>query len=398
MSDAKLENFQHWKDEGFSRKGLARWDDYRQLATRAFCGGANALRAGTRLWYVLAYQDVRAAYMDAENFSNSDYNTADELTLKNFPLGIDPPEHGKYRALLAPKFSPSAMKGYEARIRTWCRQLVEEIAPKGQCDFAQEFAMRYPTGIFLDLMGLPIESLPEYLDIVHSMSLTPTDQEDYGAIMAAGEKKIIDIFEQHLDSRRKDPKDDLTSYLLSSEVDGRPLNQTELLSICLNLFRGGLDTVVVQLGHIFMHLAQDPALRERIRIEPESIPKIIEEMVRYHTIGISRRRVVRDLEFAGCPMKAGDQVVLPLGAANRDTARFENPNNFDPDRKSMSANLAFAAGPHICVGMHLARLELSIALQEWHERIPNYSIEEGTVPRVVQTDFMFVGENVKLAW
>jgi len=184
---------------------------------------------------------------------------------------------------------------------------------------------------------------------------------------------------------------------LTCKVDNRLLTHEELLSISLTLLRGGLDTVVAQLGHVFAHLAQDATLQERIGEDPASIPKIVEEMLRFYAIGVMSRRVAHDRELAGCPMKTGDRVMLPCMAANRDVSKFKDADTFDPDR-ARTAHLAFGAGPHSCLGIHLAKLEIRVALEEWIQRIPEFSLKDGTEPELVTTDAFIGMRKLMLEW
>jgi cytochrome P450 len=180
-------------------------------------------------------------------------------------------------------------------------------------------------------------------------------------------------------------------------VEGKLLSQHELLSICYLLFRGGLDTVVAQLGHIFVHLAGDPALRRRIREKPDDVVPVVEEMLRFYAIPIIPRTVTQDVEFAGCPMKKGNHVLLPSAAASRDPKFVERPDEFDPDRPR-KGHLSFGSGVHTCPGMHLARLELRTAIQEWHRLIPDYRIGgDGRVGLLVNEAHIGVDEFV-LEW
>jgi cytochrome P450 len=179
-----------------------------------------------------------------------------------------------------------------------------------------------------------------------------------------------------LEERRTERQDDIVSYLLELRVDGRPLDDDELRQICTLLYAAGLDTVAGQLGYTFLHLAQHAEHRRLVIEQPERIPAFVEEALRMYSIVTTNRIVTRDVEFAGCPMKAGDRVLLSIPAADRDPLAFPDSTTFDVDRVS-NRHIAFAAGPHRCLGSHLARLELRIALEEWHRRIPEYRVADG---------------------
>jgi cytochrome P450 len=176
-----------------------------------------------------------------------------------------------------------------------------------------------------------------------------------------------------LDERRAARRDDIVSYLLDIEIDGRALDDTELQQICTLLYAAGLDTVAGELGYMFLHLATHPDDRRLVTEEPSRIPAFVEETLRVYSIVTTNRIVTRDAEFAGCPMKAGDRVLLSIPAADRDPLEFSDAATFDMNRAG-NRHIAFAAGPHRCLGSHLARLELQIAVEEWHRRIPEYSL------------------------
>jgi len=177
-----------------------------------------------------------------------------------------------------------------------------------------------------------------------------------------------------INARRKEPRDDLVSYLTRATIDDRQLTDMELLAISFLLYMAGLDTVAGMLTYIFRHLAEHPNHRSRLREHPETIPDAVEEFLRYYAIVTTARFVTRDVEFAGCPMHAGDRVVLPTAASGRDPKQLADADKFIIDRPQ-NRHLSFGAGPHRCLGSHLARVELAVAIEEWHKRIPDYRIE-----------------------
>jgi len=163
---------------------------------------------------------------------------------------------------------------------------------------------------------------------------------------------------------------------VQEEIDGAPVADAPLYAMCFLLYTAGLDTVAKVLGYSFRHLAENPGLRRMLVEKPEMIPDAVEEFLRFYSIATTVRVVTKDTEFAGVAMKEGDRIVCPTSSAGRDPEQFPDPDTFIPDRKP-NRHLAFGAGPHRCVGSHLARLELRIALEEWHKRIPDYRIADG---------------------
>jgi cytochrome P450 len=185
---------------------------------------------------------------------------------------------------------------------------------------------------------------------------------------------VMQRFAAIIAERRIEPREDIVSKALAYEVDGKPVTDSDLLSFCLLMFMAGLDTVSATLGWIFLHLGRVPEDRDRILQQPEIIPSAIEEFVRAYAIVIPARKITQDIEIQGCPFKVGDMVNIPLSAATRDDAAFNDARTIDIERKPNN-HIAFGAGPHRCLGSHLARRELKIAMEEWHKRIPNYRLD-----------------------
>ena len=232
-------------------------------------------------------------------------------------------------------------------------------------------------------MGLPKGGVGDFLATVHDrireatqMGASAQQSMTAGYIMAMAE-----YVNTVLDERRAERADDIVSYLLDLEIDGRPLDDTELQQICTLLYAAGLDTVA---GRARLHVpapGTHPEHRRLVTDEPERIPAFVEETLRAYSIVTTNRIVTRDVEFAGCPMKAGDRVLLSIPAADRDPLQFADAGTFDVDRAS-NRHIAFAAGPHRCLGSHLARLELQIAVEEWHRRIPEYTLVDDAEVRI----------------
>ncbi len=330
-------------------------------------------------WVLLKYDDVHEAFQQYDTFSSQGALDPPSGEARTFPPLIpeelDPPEHTKYRQLLTPLFTPGRVEPMEESIRAHCISLIEGFKDAGACDVVAQFSRRYPTIIFMRLMGLPVEDADTFLDwadrLMHESVATDPD----GAKRMAAAMDIFAYLGVLLNDRRAEPRDDIVSYLVACELEGRPLEEMELLQIVFLLYMAGLDTVAGTLGYMFRHLADHPDDRERIIADPSIIPTAVEELMRAYSIVTPVRVVTRDIEFAGCPMKAGDRVLLPTLSANRDD-EFPDGTSVDLGR-SVNRHVAFGAGPHRCLGSHLARMELRIALEEWHARIPNYSVAPG---------------------
>jgi cytochrome P450 len=294
------------------------------------------------------------------------------------PEELDPPEHGKYRRLLNASLSPDAVAKLEPEIRERCAALIDEVADAGACDFVRDVGLRFPTAIFLQLMGLPTDHVDELVALARTILHTSAVEDPDLSIRATAAFEIVGHLTAAFDARRAQPADDLVSVLLAGTVDDRPLSDDELVGMGFLLYLAGLDTVANVLAYSVRHLAQDDDLRRALRSDPERWPTAIEEFLRFYSIATTARVVTRDVEFAGCPMRAGDRIVLPTAAASRDPEIFEHADTFDPARPA-NRHMAFGAGPHRCVGAHLARLELRVAMEEWHRRIPDYAVAPDAV-------------------
>jgi cytochrome P450 len=295
---------------------------------------------------------IREVLQHPDLFSNSAVAaTEPDPPYMWIPEMLDPPAHTTWRHLLAPFFAPSRMARMEEGVRALARKLVDDLAPTGRCNFMTDFALVYPIRIFLELMGLPVDDAPRFL-----------------------------VWEDHiLNGDEETDPDHSRAYQAMQDVDGQPIPDDDLLSMCLLMFMAGLDTVTAQLSWTFYHLAANPSDRQRLVSDPGLIPHAVEESLRFYTIVSPSRKVMRDTVVAGCPMSAGEMVHIPLAAACRDPKGFYDADQFILDRDP-NPHIAFGAGPHRCVGSHLARRELRVAVEEWHKQIPVYRIAEGTQP------------------
>ncbi len=367
-----IAGFDHGSDEKLLVRHFDEWDRLRQQVG-AFGSDKHPSRT---VWFLLRHDDVHLALQDPQLFSSRSVIPFSDEDHRWIPEELDPPEHTKYRQLLNPLFSPGRVAALESEIRTFCVELIEGIAPKGSCDLLTDFARLFPTTIFMQLMGLPVEEADQFLSWVHALMHTNAAADPDGAIRSAALMAIMGYLGELIAARQAEPRNDIVSHLVTSSVDGRPLSSDELLETCFLLYMAGLDTVAGMLTYTFRHLAEHPDHQRLARDRPEAIPDLIEECLRRYSIVTTSRVVTRDVDFAGCPMKAGDRIVTPTAAANRDPDAFDRADEFIPDRRP-NRHLAFGAGPHRCVGSHLARLELRVALEEWHRRIPAYRIADG---------------------
>jgi cytochrome P450 len=330
-------------------------------------------------WMVTRYDQVLEAMQMPDVFSNEISNAlSPKRPVKFQPNNLDGPEHVRLRRVLNRWFSPAAVRRIEPLVMSRCVELIEEIAPHGSCDLVADFALRYPTDMFLATIGLPVSDGEQFVQWVDTLFANVY----MGPAAEAAMDSIKAYFEDAIADRRTHPRDpevDFLSRMLRADIAGDWLSHEDLLIVCLSLMIAGLDTTRSALGYAFQHLATHADDRARLIAEPDRIPRAVEEFVRLYSLILQDGRLVtRDIDFHGLPMKAGDVVWLGVASANRDPRKFDRPDEFDPDRANLSHHLGFAAGPHRCLGMHLARHELSIALREWHARIPDYELRPGT--------------------
>jgi cytochrome P450 len=301
-------------------------------------------------------------------------------SLPLIPLSIDPPDHVKYRKLLDPLFSPRRINALEADITVRVNHFIDTFIDRGSCDFTADFAELFPSSVFLGMMGLPWEELDTLVRFRDGLLRPGTGDmrpEERSALQRETAQSVYAYFDGILDERAETPRDDILSLFVDTQVGGERLAREEILAICLVLVTAGLDTVTDSLTCFWAFLAQNPGHRQRIVDEPEVIPNAVEELLRWETPVPAVVRWAREESTVGNQVVgAGHHVLVNLGAANLDPAEFEDPLEVRFDRR-VSRHLAFGGGVHRCLGSHLARRELRVALQEWHRRIPEYSLSPG---------------------
>ncbi len=328
-------------------------------------------------------EDIMEALRHPEIFSSN----MDAVDLKNkrpmIPLQIDPPDHKKFRKLLDPIFAPRKMQAMDDEVSALVNNLIDGFIDKDRIDFAKEFSVPFPSVVFLTLLGLPPEELDTFLTmkdgIIRPDHVTgkPRDSKEASDYQQKIADSVYDYFNQVLDKRELDRRDDLLSLFLDADMEGERLTREDILDICFLFLIAGLDTVTATLDCMYSFLAQNPDHRRQLVEDPSIIPNAIEELLRWETPVMSIARVaVTDTELGGCPVHAGDQLMVMIGSANTDQAEFPDGDLVRFDRED-NRHIAFGGGIHRCLGSHLARLELRVALREWHKRIPDYEVEPG---------------------
>ena len=325
-------------------------------------------------WVFLRYADIAEAYRNHEIFST---HKAQIPPLEPYPVlqpnGVDPPQHDVFRKLLAPMFTPLAVRRMTDGLQSRAERLISGFAGNGGCDFVKDYAAKFPTGTFLELFGLPEERLPEFLRISDTF-FRSTDPE----IRAANLLEIYDVLEELFREKERNPGNDIASTVVQSrDADGNPFPWTDIINCGFLLFVAGLDTVTNTMTYVWRYLATSPDARQKFRDrldDPSAFLLAIEELMRINAVSNIYRRVTHDCEYKGVQFRRNDRVVLPNTVANRDPRMFNDPQTIDLDRK-VNNHVTFGLGPHRCIGSHLAKREIMISLQEWLRQIPDFELD-----------------------
>lgn len=341
--------------------------------------------------------EVREVLHNTEVFSSGFDAVAIGQVRPLIPLQIDPPEHRNFRKLLDPIFAPKQIALLEDRTRELVRGLVAAVADRGQCNFHQAIAEPLPSTVFLQLLGLPVSRTEEFIALKDGIIRPPatTPQERMEMVTATGQQ-IYAVLEEVVALREAERQDDLISTFLDSEVDGHRLSREDVIDICYLFFLAGLDTVTASLDCMLAYLAQHPHQRQELVDDPTRIPAAVEEMLRWESpVQGVIRITTQATELAGCPIGAHESVSVMLGSANTDERSWERPDEVDFGRQ-INKHIAFGGGAHRCLGSHLARMELRVALEEWHAAVPTYSLKDGIELRYSQG--LRSVDNLELVW
>ena len=331
-------------------------------------------------WTISDYENAHFALQHHELFSTApSVNIPAGLGQRRplLPMEVDPPIQQRYRSLLLPVFSPRQMKALESRIREVADLLIDGFISDGKCEFVTDFADQLPTIIFTEMMGLPVEEAPKF-HAWKNILLHGHHDDVGGTLRAQAGEELNEYLSLLLAERKQAPGDDIISTLSAAQIDGEGLTDDEILDMTYLLFIAGLDTVASSLGLNFLRFAQRADLRRRLASDPDVIPLAVEEMLRVESLVLCGRTATQDVEIGGHLIREGDRVLVNTVSADRDPAVFDNPQEIDFDR-GRSRHIAFGVGPHRCAGSHLARIELGIAYEAWHRRIPEYRVEDGAM-------------------
>jgi cytochrome P450 len=325
-------------------------------------------------WLLTGYEDTMAMLRNADDFTKNGMGQWSQSIGENWlvvPTEVDPPMHTHYRKALNPSFSPQKMAAMKDDLRRRANALIDKFKTRKECDFVNEFSERYPIYIVLDLLGLPQDRMAEFLVWEKNM-LHTNDWE----VRSNAVKNAVDYLKAEIADRRAVPRDDYISKIFDLEAeDGRKWNDEEALGHCFNLFLGGLDTVTTMLGNIVTWLARHPEQQQELRDNPDRIVLAVEEFLRVFGPVTAFRIATKELEIHGQKIMPGEYVSVCTPVANQDPKVHDNPSEVRFDRKA--PHIALGGGIHKCLGMHLARFELQVALEELLKAIPSFRVKDG---------------------
>jgi cytochrome P450 len=339
----------------------------------------------TRLWQVFRYEDVLTILNDYSRFSSQAYEFTGGF-LSNSLIAKDPPDHRKLRNLVNQAFTPRAVARLSDRITLITQELLDAVRQKGMMDIVSDIAFPLPAKVIAELLGVPAEDWDIFQRWARVDGSAAARRPESGQSMQV---EMFNYFSNLLEERRRAPREDLISSLSVAEVDGERLNEPELLSFCTLLLAAGQETTKNLITNAIVCLTDHPASMERLINEPALIPTAIEEILRFlPPVWFLFRQTKSDVELAGQHIPANQAVLAWTASANRDSARFPEPDRFNIEREP-NRHLAFGYGIHFCVGAPLARLEAKIAMQMMLQQLKNLQRVAG-VPIMVRAGIVFV--------
>jgi cytochrome P450 len=300
------------------------------------------------------------------------------------PLGLDGPEHTKYRRLLDPVFTAKRVAPLADQVRALANEMIDRFIDRHEVDVYHEWCEPLPSQIFLSIMGLPMEDLPGFLNFKELTLGNEQLQRDPPEVAAAKRAEAVEwiqgYFNRSLDEReaRGDAGDDMLGWLLTAQAGGDKLTRDDIHDILGLLIIAGLDTVAASLACFLSYFARHPEQRAQVVADPARWPRAVEELMRFESpVTDGGRIALEDLELpSGTKVPAGSLMVMSWSAADVDPKYFADPLTVDLDR-TPNPHIGFASGFHRCLGSHLARMEMVVAMAVWHERIPDYRIKPG---------------------
>lgn len=351
------------------------------------------IEADSGYWLATKHKDVYAILRDSQRFSNAQISPSQSgSSAVRGDLGpallimSDAPDHLEYRSSLQHVFTPGTAAKFEPVARETSQRLLENIRERGECEFVSEFAIHLPGAVMLPAMGVPAEHQSELLEAAwgeeQKHSGANPDPEERMRIMRATRARQVEVFRTVLEDRHRTGPigDDLLSVLSTACKDGEPLSMREQLNLALVIYNASLHTTTNTLANMMVFLSQHPQHRDQLTADPTLIPAAVEELMRWESIVTGGRLVTEDTEVNGKVLWKGQVVLYSTSSAGRDAEEMGDDANEVRFDRGPTRHLQFGAGPHRCLGSHIARMELRVALEEIHHAIPEYRLKPGTTP------------------
>jgi cytochrome P450 len=337
----------------------------------------HALPGVNEVYAVLSHDGVAQVLRDGETFTSTIYVNLMGIVMGHTILEMDEPEHSKYRRLIQQAFTRKALAHWETDlVRPIVNACIDRFASRGRADLVRELTFPFPVNVIAGMLGLPEADLPEFHRRAVELISIAIDPGTGIRASQALERYFLPLIAE----RRVAPREDLISVLASAELEGTKLTDAEIVAFLRLLLPAGAETTYRSSSNLLFGLLSNPDQLDAVRRDRSLIPQAIEEGLRWEPplIGILRR-VTRDTEIDGVPVPAGATLSVSMGAANRDDKRYDDPDCFDIHRPARQ-HLAFGFGAHRCLGMHLARMETTVALEAIFDRLPNLRLDEGAGP------------------
>ncbi|SOJ53676.1 Cytochrome P450 107B1 [Mycobacterium simulans] len=334
---------------------------------------------------VLGYDECQTVLTHPDTFSSSIYDRIMGPVMGRTLLELEGAEHRASRALVSPSFRAALLERWRSElVEVVVHELIDRFAARGRAELVREFTFAFPVQVIARMMGLPRADYPRFQRLSIEL-LNVVYDWDRGIAASASLKEY---FGEVLAARRRNPQDDLISTLAESEIDGARLTDDEIFAFLLLILPAGVETTYRSSGNLLVALLSEPALLDTVRTNRGMVRGAIEEGLRWEPpITSVVRRAVVDCKLGGIAIPSGTTVNVSVAAANRDPRRYPDPDRFDPSRKNV-AHLTFGGGPHLCLGMHLARMETTVALNALLDRLPDLRLDPNApAPRIVGMAF-----------
>lgn len=350
-------------------------------------------------WIATNGETVKEVYNDPSRFSSEVIFLPKEAGEKYqmVPTRMDPPEHTPYRKSLDKGLNLAQIRKVEDKVRAIAVELIEGFVANGECDFSADYANIFPVRVFMALADLPMEDVPVLSRYARQMTRPEGNTpEEMARDLEAGNDGFYAYVDPIIRARRNKDGDDLITVMVNSEINGAPIDHDKAQGLISLLLLGGLDTVVNFLSFMMIHLARNPEIAADLGSDPVKLMRGAEEMFRRFPVVSEARMVANDQDYNGTALKRGDMILLPTALHGLDESLNPDPWKINLERRGISHS-TFGGGPHRCAGMHLARMEVIVTLEEWLKRIPEFSFKAGQQP-VYHSGIVAAVDNVPLVW